>query len=38
MMLRRRMPAALFGAALIALALTALGGNSGPDFEDPCPG
>src|SRR5262245_11207975 len=38
MTLRRRMPAALFGAALITLALAAMGGNSGTNFGDPLPG
>ncbi len=32
------MPAAVIGAALIMLALSALGGNPGPNFGDPLPG
>src|SRR5262249_18450918 len=38
MTLRKRMPTALLGAALITLAVSALGGGSGPNFGDPLPG
>src|SRR5262249_43866805 len=38
MTVRKRMPAALLGAALITLALTVLGGQSAPNFGDPFPG
>jgi CxxC motif-containing protein (DUF1111 family) len=38
MIVRKRVPAALLGAALIALALASVGGNSGPNFGDPLPG
>src|SRR5262245_7995582 len=38
MIVRKRMPAALCGAALIALALSVTGGNPGTDFGDPLPG
>jgi hypothetical protein len=38
MRLRKGMPAAVLGAALIMLALSALGGNSGPNFGDPLSG
>ncbi len=38
MSLRKGMPAAVLGAALLMLALSTLGGNSGPNFGDPLPG
>src|SRR5262249_37356105 len=38
MMLRKRMPAALLGAALMLLARSLLGGGSSPNFGDPLPG
>lgn len=37
MTLQKRMPAALLGAALITLALSALGGTSATNFGDPLP-
>ena len=38
MTVRKWMPAALFGAALITLGLSALGGNAATNFGDPLPG